>query len=72
MSEIKKFIIVNPPKEKDIDELIIETVKCYPQIYDHGNRQFKDSAVRETCWKEISLTLQRDGKFIIIYAKVVQ
>lgn len=38
---------------KEIDELLIQTIRGYPHLYDHKSKDFKDNLMKDNSWKEI-------------------
>lgn len=44
------------------DDLLIDLVKSYPHLYNKKSPCYKDSAMKENSWKEISNVLHMSGK----------
>lgn len=50
------------------DELLIDQVREFPSLYDHGNKDYKDFQIRENIWKKIAEVILKDRKYQFYYA----
>ena len=55
---------------KEFDELLINSVRDYPCLYNCKLKEFKDNRIKENAWKKVAAELDSSGNFI--YFIVVQ
>lgn len=47
------------------DEKLVECVAAFRTLYDSDDRDYKDRNTRESCWDQISGSVERPSKYFI-------
>lgn len=47
---------------ENLDRILIDLVRNYPELYNPQQRKYKDNTARENTWIKIAETLKKTGK----------
>jgi hypothetical protein len=54
---------VLPGFSSEFDEILIELLRKYEELYDMSNKKYSDNAWKEKLWGHIGEELKKSGKF---------